>query len=307
MSKPILVGFDPRRGDRAPVEFAVAAARFTGARLIVVSVESGGRDADADLLVDASDVLGQVAQDVGADGIEAEFRKVKSSSAARALHELAEAQDAGLLVVGSSRRSPVGRVLLGSTAERLMHGATCPVAVVPERWQPKGSLETIGVAYSDSDEARVALRGAHAFARRARAKLRVVTIVEHRLEMHLETEPTLAGRAERTDLEDVEGLHRVEAEKHLREVVAELGDDVEIEVDALLGDPADVLIDLSRFMDLLVCGSRAYGPLRAVLLGSVSRRVTSEARCPVIVVPRGVEISLEAVVADSGETRLAAY
>ncbi|MFL5840179.1 MAG: universal stress protein [Thermoleophilaceae bacterium] len=307
MSKPILVGFDPRRGDRAPVEFAVAAARFTGARLIVVSVESGGRDADADLLVDASDVLGQVAQDIGADGIEAEFRKVKSSSAARALHELAEAQDAGLLVVGSSRRSPVGRVLLGSTAERLMHGATCPVAVVPERWQPKGSLETIGVAYSDSDEARVALRGAHAFARRARAKLRVVTIVEHRLEMHLETEPTLAGRAERTDLEDVEGLHRVEAEKHLREVVAELGDDVEIEVDALLGDPADVLIDLSRFMDLLVCGSRAYGPLRAVLLGSVSRRVTSEARCPVIVVPRGVEISLEAVVADSGETRLAAY
>jgi nucleotide-binding universal stress UspA family protein len=307
MSKPILVGFDPRRGDRAPVEFAVTAARFTGARLIVVSVESGARDADADLLADASDVLGQAAQDLEADSIEAEFRRVKSSSAARALHELAEAEDAGLLVVGSSRRSPVGRVLLGSTAERLMHGSTCPVVVVPERWRPKASLETTGVAYSDSDEARVALRGAHALARRAGAKLRVVTVVEHRFEMHLETEPTLAGRAEKADLEDVEGLHRVKAEKHVRDVVTELGDDVQVEVEALLGDPADVLIDLSRFMDLLVCGSRAYGPLRAVLLGSVSRRVTAEARCPVIVVPRGVETSLEALVADSGETRLAAY
>jgi nucleotide-binding universal stress UspA family protein len=307
MSKPILVGFDPRRGDRAPVEFAVAAARFTGAPLIVVSVESAGHDADADLVADASEVLAQVARDLESDSLEADFRTVKSSSAARALHGLADAEDAGLLVVGSSRRSPVGRVLLGSTAERLTQGSTCPVAVVPERWQPKGSLQTIGVAYADSDEARAALRGAYALARRAGAKLRAVTVVAHRFEMHLETEPTLAGRPERADLEDVEGLHRVQAEKHLREVVAALGDDVEVEAEALLGDPADVLIDLSRFLDLLVCGSRAYGPLRAVLLGSVSRRVTAEARCPVIVVPRGVEASLEALVADSGQTRVAAY
>ena len=62
-------------------------------------------------------------------------------------------------------------------------------------------------------------------------------------------------------------------------------------------DPADVLIRVSENLDLLVCGSRAYGPLRAVLLGGVSRRVTAEARCPVIVQPRGVEASLEALVA----------
>lgn len=307
MSKPIVVGLDPRRGDRAPVDFAVAVARLTGARLIVVSVESGPRDADADLVADASEMLGQVTQDLEVDGVNAEVRTVKSSSAARGLHELAEEEDAGLLVVGSSRRSPAGRVLLGSTAERLMHGATCPVAVAPERWQAAGPLATIGVAYVDSDEARAALRGAHALARRAGAKLRVVTVVEHRFEMHLETEPTVAGRAEKTDLEDVEGLHRVQAEKQVRQVVAELANDVDVEVEAFLGDPADVLIDLSRFMDLLVCGSRAYGPLRAVLLGSVSRRVTAEARCPVVVVPRGVETSLEALVTDSGQTPVAAY
>jgi hypothetical protein len=38
---------------------------------------------------------------------------------------------------------------------------------------------------------------------------------------------------------------------------------------------------------MLVCGSRGYGPVRAVLLGAVSRRIVAEAQCAVIVVPRG--------------------
>lgn len=288
-----MVGYDPRRGDRAPVEFGVGAARLIGARLIVVSVESGGSVADADLLGDAAEALAEVQRELGREGVDAESRRVKSSSAARALHETAEAEDAGLLVVGSSRRSPAGRVLLGSTAERLMHGATCPVGVVPERWQPSGGLSTIGVAYVDSAEGRAALRGAHALARMTGAELRVLAVVEHALAMHLETEPTLAGRAEKTDLEDVEGMRRVETEKHLRGVIGTLSDGVEVEVDAFIGDPADVLIDLSSHLDLLVCGSRGYGPLRAVLLGSVSRRITAEARCPVIVIPRGVKAPME--------------
>jgi nucleotide-binding universal stress UspA family protein len=149
------------------------------------------------------------------------------------------------------------------------------------------------VAYVDSDEGRAALRGAHALARLTGAALRVLTVVEHALAMHLETEPTLAGRAEKTDLEDVEGLRRVEAEKHLRDVIGTLSNGVDVEVDAFIGDPADVLIELSSHVDLLVCGSRGYGPVRAVLLGSVSRRITADARCPVIVIPRGVKAPLE--------------
>jgi hypothetical protein len=50
---------------------------------------------------------------------------------------------------------------------------------------------------------------------------------------------------------------------------------------------------------VLVLGSRGYGPLRAVLPGSVSRRVMREARCPVIVLPRGVRASLDAVLAET--------
>jgi nucleotide-binding universal stress UspA family protein len=74
---------------------------------------------------------------------------------------------------------------------------------------------------------------------------------------------------------------------------------VPVDVEALVGEPAEVLVDLSQHLDLLVCGSRGYGPARAVLLGSVSRRVASEAHCPVIVVPRGVKAPLEALVAQT--------
>jgi nucleotide-binding universal stress UspA family protein len=88
----------------------------------------------------------------------------------------------------------------------------------------------------------------------------------------------------------------------VRETVATLGDDVEVEVDAFLEDPADSLIRVSEHLDLLVCGSRGYGPLRAVLLGGVSRRVAAEASCPVIVLPRGVESSLEALLSDASAT-----
>jgi nucleotide-binding universal stress UspA family protein len=81
--------------------------------------------------------------------------------------------------------------------------------------------------------------------------------------------------------------------------LAELGDDVTIEVDAFVGDPADIVIDLSERLDLLICGSRGYGPLRAVMLGSVTRRVVAKAHCPVVVVPRGVETALQDLVAES--------
>ena len=95
------------------------------------------------------------------------------------------------------------------------------------------------------------------------------------------------------DFDEVEeGEHRVRAEAALRSAIAELDAGVDMQVDAFVEDPADTLVRVSENLDLLVCGSRGYGPLRAVLLGGVSRRVVAEAHCPVIVLPRGVEARL---------------
>jgi nucleotide-binding universal stress UspA family protein len=74
---------------------------------------------------------------------------------------------------------------------------------------------------------------------------------------------------------------------------------VEVEIDAVVGDPAEVLVDLSRHIDLLVCGSRGSGPVRGVLLGSVSRRIVREVHCPVTVLPRGVKASLEELLSEA--------
>jgi nucleotide-binding universal stress UspA family protein len=306
MAKPILVGYDAKTSDRAPVLFGVAAARFTDAPLIVATADAAHPASDGvataqlqeDLLSDASEALARVGEDLEPEGLAIEVRRVQSTSAARALHETAEAEDAGLLVVGSTRRGTVGRILPGSTAERLMHGAPCPLCVVPHEWQPRGGLRAIGAAYVDTPEGWEALHSAHALARRAGATLRVITVARLGFASYGETEARTAERGGR-GFEDVEGEHRVRAEHAANDAVAALGDDVTVEVDAFLEDPADALIRVSQNLDLLVCGSRGYGPVRTVLLGGVSRRVTASAHCPVIVLPCGVQSPLEDLMSET--------
>jgi nucleotide-binding universal stress UspA family protein len=304
MAKPILVGYDPTSSDRSPVAFALRAAGFTGAPLIVLSA---GADADRDggvgLVEDdlpqaVAGALEELERDLDAE-VPVERVERASTSAARALHELAEERDAGLLVVGSTNRGAVGRVLVGSTAERLMHGAPCPIAIVPHGWQGGGGLETLGVAFADTDEGHEALRSAYALARRAGAKLRVLTAVSPGVrKTYGELEATDDIRAGRGQTE-VEGELRVRTERCVNDAVAELDGDVPVTTDTFVEDPAEVLIRVSANLDLLVCGSRGYGPRRAVLLGGVSRRIAAEAHCPVIVLPRGVSTPLEALIGEA--------
>ena len=305
MAKPVLVGYDPRGDDRAPVDFGAAVAGFTGAPLIVAAVASGGAPGtDADLVQDCDAEIARVETALGEQGLQVTCRVLRSTSAARALHEAAEALEAGLLVVGSTRRSPAGRVLPGSTAERLLHGAPCPVAVVPQAWSGEaGPPATIGVGFDDGPEGHAALQAAHALARRTGARLRVLHAVRDDLRMFGELEPKYPGRLDRIDLDDAEGERKLAAERAIRALLTPLGDDVAADVDVVVDDPADALVELSGHVDLLVCGSRGYGPLRAVLLGSVARRVTAAARCPVIVLPRGVGGAIEDLVGAETATR----
>ena len=48
-------------------------------------------------------------------------------------------------------------------------------------------------------------------------------------------------------------------------------------------------------LDLIVCGSRGYGPFRQVVLGSVSSELVTEARCPILIVPRGDPVAEPAI------------
>jgi nucleotide-binding universal stress UspA family protein len=71
-------------------------------------------------------------------------------------------------------------------------------------------------------------------------------------------------------------------------VIATAGDDVEVTGRLLPGPVVDALADLTYDdCDLLVCGSRGYGPVRRVLLGGVSSRDVRHSKVPVVVIPRG--------------------
>jgi len=181
------------------------------------------------------------------------IRAIPSDSAARVLSEVAEAEQADLVVVGSSRRSALGRLLPGTTAERLLHDAPCPVAVAP-RGYSGGDIRRVGVAYDGSPEADAALRAAESFAVERGVALTVYCVVES---------PAATERAR--DL-----LEGVRPEWLL-----------------LQGMPADEIAARAYgVVDLLFVGSHGHGPLRRVLLGNVSGALVRAAGCPVVVTPR---------------------
>ena len=91
----------------------------------------------------------------------------------------------------------------------------------------------------------------------------------------------------------LEGRHRTAVEAALNAAVDALPADVDVEPELHVDDPANVLLAVSAHVDLLVCGSRGYGPLRSVLLGGVSRRLVDDAHCPVLVLPREAGRPLE--------------
>jgi nucleotide-binding universal stress UspA family protein len=88
-------------------------------------------------------------------------------------------------------------------------------------------------------------------------------------------------------LPEVERVIFNETQETLERVTAGLNGAVPVERETIKGEPAAVLIERSRDLDILMLGSRAYGALRHALMGSVSARVTREAGCPVLTVPRG--------------------
>jgi len=213
-------------------------------------------------------------------------RLVSSSSPAHGLHSLAEEEGAALVAVGSTHHGALGRLVPGGDAERLLHGSPCPVAVVPAG----GSLDDVGtvaVAYDGEEESRAALEMAESLARRLGARVLLVTAVE----------PSPHGAVLGRSKQDVEGTAREQAQRMLTQAVEGLGDDVPVESHVALGTASQALLQAcTDDVDLLVMGSRAYGPVRSVLLGSVSRHVVAHAACPVIVVPRGARTDLGSAV-----------
>ncbi len=180
MSPTYIAGYDGSDAAVRAVEFAAALAAPAQAEVLAVATfrpapriadttgqpqieklinENARRDCTA--LLETLEVPG------------AERLVLEASSAARGLQELAGQRDAALIALGRTDRNRLGRTFPGSTAERLTHGAPCPVASVPAEWS--GRLQTVGVGLDDGGDAQVALVYAIDLARALGARLVVLS------------------------------------------------------------------------------------------------------------------------------------
>lgn len=223
-----------------------------------------------------------------ADALGAELQQLAAEGRhpARELATRAEQTDAGLIVIGSSHRSPLGRVALGSVGTALIHGAPCAVAVAPRGYAGREDqrLLRIAVAYDGGAESVAALETAASICRRTRARLSIFTAADAGARGLSAPMPTGGGPA--VIVNEQRAMQGV-----LRAGLDRVPEGLPVDGRLLLGPAAAEIAGAAADQDLLVIGSHAHGTFGRTVLGSVSTELIHCAECPVMVLPRGVPLS----------------
>jgi nucleotide-binding universal stress UspA family protein len=215
-----------------------------------------------------------------------EIRIVDEDRPEVALDGASRAVDASLVVLGPGHRSRLAAGLAGGTADRLARAAACPIAVAPQGYYgPLTGIRSIGVALADMPESRGALHDAARFAAAVNADLEVIAVAPKPAPI---VPVPLAVGVLPPSVEEI----RCSIERFLREEIERLPGDLHVTSLAPTGDAASIIAAASDRWDLLVCASRRRGPLLGAALGSFTHRLLHEARCPLLIEPRGVRHGL---------------
>jgi nucleotide-binding universal stress UspA family protein len=284
MLRTILAGCDGFERGREAVAFAATLARATGARLHVVAAHlepplpfpASSRERAEQIDRAIRRVRDELAPQATATAVHA-------LSPAHALRHAAEREHADLIVVGSRRHGRLGRILEADHALQVLHSAPQSVAVVPDGVAVAARLERIVVGFDGSPEAAAALDLAADIARRAGAQLWLQAVVDDR---QPGWSTTAAGFARPEDWTAWLEEGRIAARALVDRAVAELAG-VDADGGVAVGNPARELAHIGASADLLVLGSRRWGPVSRVALGSTSEAVVRRAAGPVLVMPRG--------------------
>lgn len=205
---------------------------------------------------------------------------------------------ADLVVLGSTHRGPLGRIVPGTTMEHLLGGAQVAVAVAPPRftersdgetdWQPlEGNgedtgMRVIGIGYDGSPGSRAALEYATELALRNGSALRVYTVVRKAVSIAPDAPMTPKPTAP-SELE----TRRAE----LYDAVASLPPAVRAQPVLLRGFTVPELVKAASLgVDLLVLGAHVRGQVGRLLHKNVAGEVVLEASCPVVICPTPVGV-----------------
>jgi nucleotide-binding universal stress UspA family protein len=213
------------------------------------------------------------------DGGELKVVHVEKGSPAETLQALAERGEADLVVLGSTHRAHFGSVSPGSVAEHLLHGARCRLVIAPKGYaegdHSQDRLRVAAVGFDGMAESYAALDEAARLAAKFGGSLRVIGVATPVPAMGAAAAAQAGGEA------------GPDFQTQLNDAVAELPAELRALPVFERGDPVEKLLDAAEMgVDLLVLGSRGFGPVMRLLIGSVSSRVIRKAPCPVLVVPR---------------------
>jgi len=251
----VIVGVDQHQGGRDAIALGTTL------------VARGGTVLRACVSIGEGALITEPAEDGTGDG---EPLRISAPTLGRGLHELAIAERADLLVVGSRRDARPGRVLIGEASIDALNGAPGAIAIVPLGYAERpAALGEIGVAYDGSLESMDAIALARALA------------AEHGARVSAFEALTVSARRTADGVAGVDSL-TVDIDTACRRIAA-LGD---IEPHAAYGPPAVELALYSASVDLLIVGSRGYGPIGRLAHPSTSRLLARSACCPVLVLTR---------------------
>jgi nucleotide-binding universal stress UspA family protein len=268
--RKIVVGFDGGRESRDALHLGSELAQILDADILLACALGPDVEFDVWATTHFAKVFDQAKREL--PGRNFGVRGLRDVSAPAGLADVAAEEQAALIVIGSTHRGSLGRVIPGGVGERLLARSPCPVAVAPHGFADHEhlGLGMVGVAVDGSRESDVAVDLAGDLAALLDAKLRVITIV-----------PAVASDdyLKRTVLHD-------RGEEIQASAMAALPASLEVESALEDGNPPAVLARHGVDLDLLVIGSRGYGALGRMLVGGVSTEVMRSAPCPVLVVPQ---------------------
>lgn len=275
----VLVGYDDSEGAKDAVRLTrtLCAGRDADALLVNVLPWSGGLPVAYRLLgYDEAPAWKTffAAAEAELSPMRAAHRTYAGGSPAKLLNELAEDEDVDLVVIGSPHRGAIGRAFIGSVAEGLLHGASVAVVAAPRGYRNRvhDGFARVVVGYDGSAEAGIALGRGMTIAAREESELHVITVTAPVLAPGPFAGPTPSTLPDARDVV-IRGIKMVDPDVDARGQVVE-------------GLAARELAEYCGPDDLLLVGSRSYGPFRRTLVGSVSSALIHEAPCPVLVVPR---------------------
>ncbi|MCW3016759.1 MAG: universal stress protein [Solirubrobacterales bacterium] len=278
MFSRIVVGIDGTEGGADAMALARRLASTTTS-LVAVSIvvvdshpsRGANLDYDGDLREQAEARLrGVLQQQPGVEG-----ETLVAHSVAAGLHAAVEHLDGDLIVVGSCRRGPVGRILAGDDTRGTLRDAPCPVAIAPRDYAlADAPIATIGLGWNGGTEGGRALEVARAIAGDIGAQLHAVAVVHMppwRATEGVTTDAAVATEVAAT-AERLAALDGVQAT-------------------TLTGAVVDELARFAAEVDLLIVGSHQRGPLGRIAVGSTSEQLTRRCVRPLMVVPRSPQLT----------------